>query len=223
MKTRTILAGIVAALLTAPLAAQAADLSPPRYPEPAYVVPMANWSGFYLGLNGGYLWGTSDWTGGAGTFKVSPGGFIGGGTIGYNFQADAFVVGIEGDIDYVDAKDTASAAICAGCTFKDTWLATVRGRIGYSFGPWLPFLTGGGAWGNAEVTTAGGTVSDTRGGWTAGGGIEYAFLGPWSAKLEYLYVDLGTATCTAAACGLPADAKIDFTANVLRAGLNYRF
>jgi outer membrane immunogenic protein len=223
MKTRTILAGIAAALLTAPLAAQAADLAPPRYPEPAYVVPTANWGGFYLGLNGGYLWGTSDWTGGAGTFKVHPQGFIGGGTIGYNFQADAFVLGIEGDIDYVDAKDTASAAICAGCTFKDTWLATVRGRIGYSFGPWLPFLTGGGAWGNAEVNTGGGTVSDTRGGWTAGGGIEYAFLGPWSAKLEYLYVDLGTATCTAAACGLPADAKIDFTANVLRAGLNYRF
>ena len=64
-------------------------------------------------------------------------------------------------------------------------------------------------------------MSDTKGGWTAGGGVEYGF-GQWSAKLEYLYVDLGTATCGAAACVLPANAKVDITANIFRAGLNFR-
>lgn len=225
MKTRMILTGIAAAiLLTAPLAAQAADLGRPRYEAPPpYVVPPSGWSGLYIGLNAGYMWGKAKWSGGAGIFNVSPDGFIGGGTLGYNFQAGEWVLGLEGDIDYVSAKDSAIAAICAGCSFENTWLATLRGRVGYSFGPWLPYLTGGGAWGNAKVQSAAGSVSDTKGGWTAGGGIEYSFLGPWSAKVEYLYVDLGTATCTAAACALPADAKIDFTANIFRAGLNYRF
>ena len=225
MKTRMILTGIAAAvLLTAPLAAQAADLARPRYEAPPpYAVPSnAGWTGFYVGINGGYLWGKSKWSGGAGTFEVSPDGFIGGGTLGYNIQAGAWVFGLEGDIDYVDAKGTANAAICASCTFENTWLATLRGRVGYSFGQWLPYLTGGGAWGNAKVQSAGGSVSDTKGGWTAGGGVEYGF-GQWSAKLEYLYVDLGTATCVAAACVLPADAKVDVTANIFRAGLNYRF
>lgn len=105
---------------------------------------------------------------------------------------------------------------------ENTWLGTLRGRVGYSFGAWLPYLTGGGAWGNVKVQSAGGSVSDTKGGWTAGGGIEYS-LGQWSAKLEYLYIDLGTATCNAAACLLPADAMVDVTANIFRAGLNYRF
>ena len=223
MKTRMILTGIAAvALLTVPLTARAADMSPPSYQAPSYVVAPSSWTGFYVGLNGGYLWGTSKWSGGAGNFEVSPDGFIGGGTIGYNLQTGAWVFGLEGDIDYVDANGTANSAICASCTFKNTWLGTLRGRVGYSFGQWLPYLTGGGAWGNAEVQSAGGTVSDTKGGWTAGGGVEYGF-GQWSAKLEYLYVDLGSATCGAATCVLPADATVDFTANIIRGGINYRF
>ena len=122
-----------------------------------------------------------------------------------------WVWGIEGDIDYVNAKGTADAAICSGCTFKDTWLATLRGRLGYSVDRWLPYITGGGASGNAYVSSPGGAVSDTKGGWSAGAGIEWAFLPNWSAKVEYLYVDLGDATCDSASCLLPADATIHFT------------
>lgn len=107
---------------------------------------------------------------------------------------------IEGDIDYVDAKDTANVAFCASCTFKNTWLGTIRGRIGYSFDRWLPYLTAGGAYGNMEMETAGGSLTKTKAGWTAGTGVEYAFLSGWSAKLEYLYVDLGSATCGTLAC-----------------------
>jgi outer membrane immunogenic protein len=107
---------------------------------------------------------------------------------------------------------------------QKTWLSTVRGRVGYDgWTSWMPYFTGGVAFGNVEVSTPVGTVSDTSTGWTVGAGVEYAFLNNWSAKLEYFYVDLGSATCTAATCGLPADATVDFTANVVRAGLNYRF
>jgi outer membrane immunogenic protein len=219
MKTRMILAGI-AALLTAPLAAQAADLPQP-YKAPAYVAPFS-WTGFYVGINGGYMWGNSKWSGGAGTFEVDPNGWMAGGTLGYNIQTGNWVWGIEGDIDYANLKGT-SASVCSGCTFKDTWLGTVRGRVGYSFAHWLPYVTGGGAFGNAYVSTPGGAVDRTKIGWTAGAGIEYAFLGNWSAKLEYLYVDLGTATCEYTTCAIPTNASVDFTSNIVRAGINYRF
>ena len=226
MKLKTILIGTATALLAAPLIAQAADLSPPgpyRAPPPEYVAPLFSWSGFYIGLNGGYLWGNSKWSGSAGDFEVAPKGFIGGGTLGYNIQTGDWVWGIEGDVDYVNAKDTASSAFCSSCTFKDTWLATARGRIGYSFDRWLPYVTGGGAWGNMEMESSGGSATKTKGGWTAGAGIEYAFGHNWSAKVEYLYVDLGSATCGSAACFLPADETINFTANIIRAGVNFRF
>ncbi len=70
---------------------------------------------------------------------------------------------------------------------------------------------------------AGASATKTKAGWTAGAGVEYAFAGPWTAKLEYLYVDLGSATCGSAACPLAADESVNFKANLIRAGLNYRF
>ena len=223
MKTRLILAGM-AALLTAPLAAQAADFPQPyRAPAPAYLVPEFSWSGFYVGLNAGYMWGNSKWNGSAGNFEVAPSGFIGGGTLGYNLQTGSWVWGIEGDVDYLDANRTIATAVCGSCTFKDTWLATARGRIGYSFDRWLPYVTGGGAWGDVYMSSPSGSNSSTKGGWTAGAGVEYAFLGNWSAKLEYLYVDLGSANCGSSACPFAADTSVDFTANIIRAGINYRF
>ena len=228
MTTKLIRTGIAAAALMAmPIAAQAADLPQPyapSYKAPAYVAPapVFSWSGFYLGINGGYMWGSADWTGGAGTFSVDPDGWLIGGTAGYNLQTGNWVWGIEGDIDWVDLKGTAT--VCPTCTVKNTWLATVRGRIGYAgWTNWMPYFTGGGAFGNVKVSSATGSDTETSMGWTVGAGVEYAFLNNWSAKLEYLYVDLGSATCAAAACGLASDANVDFTANVVRAGLNYRF
>ena len=108
-------------------------------------------------------------------------------------------------------------------TFKDTWLATVRGRVGYSFDRWLPYITGGGAWGKVYLDAPGSAVNDTKGGWTAGAGVEYAIGPAWTVKLEYLYVDLGDATCGTAACVLPANAQVHFTSNIMRAGVNFRF
>jgi outer membrane immunogenic protein len=221
MKTRMILAGI-AALLTAPFAAHAADLPQPYKAPPTYIAPAFSWTGFYVGINGGYIWGNSKWSGGAGDFEINPNGWMVGGTLGYNYQTGNWVWGIEGDIDYADLKGT-NASLCGGCTIKDTWLATLRGRVGYSIDRWLPYVTGGGAFGDAYVSTSGGAVTRTKTGWTAGAGIEYAFLGNWSAKLEYLYVDLGTATCNYTTCAIPANASVDFTSNIVRAGINYRF
>jgi outer membrane immunogenic protein len=223
MMTKTIRAGIaVVALLIAPISAVAADLPRPSYKTPVYVAPFS-WNGFYVGLNGGYMFGQAKWSGAA-AFETTPKGWLGGGTLGYNFQTGVWVWGIEGDIDYVALKGTADSSFCAGCTFKETWLGTLRGRVGYSFDRWLPYLTGGLAYGNMYIQgPSGGSENKTKAGWTLGAGVEYAFLGAWSTKLEYLYVNLGSATCGMATCGLATNEEVKFTASVVRVGLNYRF
>jgi outer membrane immunogenic protein len=212
------------ALLALALAgpALAADLPRPSYKAPVYVAPFS-WTGFYVGLNGGYMWGQSKWSG-TSNFEVTPKGWLGGGTLGYNFQTGVWVWGIEGDIDYVNLKGTADSSFCSGCTFKETWLGTLRGRVGYSYDRWLPYLTGGLAYGNMYMQgPAGGSENKTKAGWTLGAGVEYAFLGAWSTKLEYLYVDLGSATCGMANCGFATNEEVKFKASVVRVGLNYRF
>jgi len=211
----------VAALLLGSLAAQAADLHQPSYKAPAYVAPAyANWTGFYVGINGGYGWGDSQWSGSAGTFNIDPKGWLAGITAGYNFQTGTWVWGIEGDWDWSDLNKTAAAGLCGSCEIKDTWLATVRGRLGYAgWNNWLPYITAGGAGAQVKVTTPGGDQNKTQWGWTAGAGIEWAFLANWSAKLEYLYVDLGKFD----AIGLAPDESVKFKANVVRLGVNYRF
>jgi len=86
----------------------------------------------------------------------------------------------------------------------------------------MPYITGGVAFANAKLTTAAGASdSNTQIGWTAGLGVEYAFMGNWSAKLEYLYADLGKATCGSGTC--TTDTDVDIKANIVRVGLNYRF
>lgn len=139
--------GLAALLALSGQAALAADLGPPVYksaPSEPIAVPLFNWTGFYVGVNGGYGWGKSNWTGGAGDFTVSPNGFMLGGTAGYNLQTGTFVWGLEGDIDYVDFNGTAANLACGTCTIKDTWLGTFRGRLGIAMNRWLPYITGGG-------------------------------------------------------------------------------
>lgn len=217
----TACAGLIAATMASP--SLAADLSRPLK-APAYIAPFS-WTGFYVGINGGYGWAKSDWTGG-GTASVSPKGWLVGGTLGYNLQTGVWVWGIEGDIDLSTIKGSSTGTgVCAtgaGCETRNRWLATTRGRIGYSFDRFLPYITGGAAFGDIKMAIPSGAAeTKTKVGWTLGAGLEYAFLGAWSAKLEYLYVDLGSATCSAATCGVSTNAT--FKANTVRAGLNYRF
>jgi outer membrane immunogenic protein len=222
MMKRLVLAGVGAlAVMTMIGAANAADM-PRRHAMPTKA-PMYeaayNWTGFYVGINGGAGWGRSNWDAFGTEFNTS-GGLVGG-TIGYNYQMGQVVLGLEGDGDWSGLRGSGS---CAGlsCETRNNWLATARGRIGYSFGRVMPYVTGGGAFGDVKSSLAGfGSQTTTKAGWTLGGGAEVAIAGPWTAKIEYLYVDLGKAGCDAVACGAPTD--VSFTSNIVRAGINYRF
>jgi outer membrane immunogenic protein len=217
----TVGAGLLAAAMVSP--SFAADLPRPAYKAPIYVAPFS-WSGFYVGINGGYGWGKSSWQNtGANTGDFTIKGPLVGGTLGYNLQTGSFVWGLEADADisFIKGSTTVNCA-GAGCETRNRWLATGRGRIGYAWDRFLPYLTGGVAFGDIKMTNPiSASETKTKVGWTAGAGIEYAFMGPWSAKIEYLYVDLGKATCGAATCGLDTDVK--FNAHIGKIGVNYRF
>jgi len=210
-------AGLLAAAMAFP--AFAGDFPQPAYKAPSSAEPW-NWTGFYVGINGGYGFGTSNWTSAGGTtgdFNVR--GALAGGTIGYNLQTGLWVWGLEGDVDASWIKGT-DATIC--CETKNDWLATARGRIGYAMDRWMPYITGGAAFGDVKMTPVGGaSETDTRFGWTGGGGLEYAFMSAWSAKVEYLYVDLGKASCSVATCGVAND--VTFKTSIVRGGINYHF
>jgi outer membrane immunogenic protein len=203
--------------------ASAADLSRPFPPvaRPAYL-PVYNWTGLYAGLNGGFGWGSSNWNGLPATFDTNGGLF--GGQVGYNWQASQWVLGLEGDGDWSGMSGTTNVFGCAfgPCQTRNDFLATFRGRIGYAFDSWMPYFTGGLAVGNIRATNPGfAGVDQTNSGWTLGGGIETALVGNWTAKAEYLHVDLGNAGCTVN-CGLITN-NVGFTADIFRGGLNYRF
>src|SRR5437016_5757340 len=177
--TRTILrATAMIAMLTTPAAA--ADLY--RTPVSPYVAtPYGgyNWGGFYVGLNLGYQWGSLT------NSALRPSGFAGGGQLGYNWQSGSFVFGAETDLQGSGASDTIGAA-----RFSNTWFGTLRGRGGIAFNNALMYLTAGLAYGGGKFDFAG--LSETHGhiGWAAGGGLEVGFAPHWSAKAEYLFIDL---------------------------------
>ncbi len=182
----------------------------------------------------------------AGTGRMSPAGATAGGQIGYNLQLGSAVVGgIEADINYTDLSRSVTAAVAppaaAGTTatssFESKWLSTVRGRLGVLALPnLLVYGTGGAAIANVKTSdsaffaqdgsTNAASSNTTRTGWTAGGGGELAFASNWTAKLEYLYVDLGTVASTSpnsATALATINHSHRVTENILRVGLNYRF
>ncbi|HEX3440540.1 MAG TPA: outer membrane protein [Pseudolabrys sp.] len=214
---RVILAGVSAlAVVTMMGAANAADL-PIRQQMPTkaplYSAPY-NWTGFYLGINGGGAFGRSNWNGVGSGFDTS-GGLVGG-TIGYNWQFNQTVIGLEGDADWSSIRGSTSSSTLGSVETRNDYLATVRGRVGYAFDRILPYVTGGLAIGNVKADTPFTSSDNTRAGWTVGGGLEFALAGPWTAKVEYLYADLGKDSTL-------AGTNVDFHTNVVRAGLNYRF
>lgn len=184
--------------------------------------PLYNWSGFYAGINGGGGWGSSSWDGlPTGDFDVS-GGVVGG-TLGVNYQVNQAVFGVEGDIDWSNIKGNSTTNCALGCETRNSWLGTARGRIGYAFDNFLPYFTGGAAFGDVRASRPGfAGATNTQVGWTLGGGLEVAVAPNWSAKVEYLYVDLGSFNC-GTACGTPVTNNVSFTTNLVRGGLNYRF
>ena len=239
---RMMLAGVLALGAAGP--ALAADLPPPQIPPPqapaTYVPapsPEYNWGGIYFGLNGGYGFGDSKWSGLGSTGSFNTDGGLVGVTLGANYQANQMVFGIEGDMDWADASGTAGAGCGASvigigtitsCETKNDWLATVRGRLGYAWDRVLLYGTAGGAGGDIKATTSGGTASvgsvdNTEFGWTAGAGVEFALAQNWTARAEYLYVDLsnGSWSCTGAFCGTTS--SVSFDESLVRVGLDYKF
>jgi outer membrane immunogenic protein len=207
--------------------ALAADLpQPPPQAPVAYVpvmVPVYNWAGIYIGVNGGYGFGNSDWTGGAtssGNFDIN--GFLIGGTVGVNFQWDAFVLGAETDLDYAPVSGNGPNTFCINCQTSSTWLGTTRVRAGYAADRVLFYGTAGVAYGDVVASAFNTTNSSTEVGWTAGAGVEAAFTDNWTARLEYLYVDLSQGSCTTACGGSPAQ-SVSFQENLLRGGLDFKF
>lgn len=223
----------------------AADLPPPPPAPraPATYVPLAapvyNWSGIYVGVNGGYAFGNSNWTsslpGGPSTGNFNTNGWLAGGTVGANYQFwGGAVLGVEADWDWANINGTSTAiAACspagggAGCETKMDWLSTVRGRAGWAFDRVLLYGTGGAAFAPVQSGLNGGPggfSSTTQVGWTAGAGLEFAFAPNWTAKAEYLFADLGNTTCTTACFGgAGASTTVKTTENIIRAGVNFKF
>ena len=221
MKSVLALSASALALIVGVAGAQAADLprAPARVVQPVIAAPVFTWTGPYVGINAGYGFGNSDFRGGTspGSFDVN--GAMVGLTLGYNWQVNQAVFGLEGDINWSDISGGRTCAIAVGCSMQNDWLGTVRGRLGYAMGQFMPYVTGGLAVGNIDARAAGGSSSTTNAGWTLGAGIEAALWGPVTAKVEYLYVDLGRGDPIPGTLGTRAD----FNTSIVRAGLNYRF
>ena len=216
--------------------AVAADLPYPRAVPQAPVaylpppMPVYSWTGFYIGINGGGAFGNSNWTDpndpATGNFNVS-GGLVGG-TIGGNYQIGSFVLGLEGDGDWSNVSGTTFNGGCGGvgCTTQSNWLATARGRAGYAWDRVLFYGTGGAAFANVQGSAGALPFSSsTQTGWTAGVGAEYAFAPNWTAKVEYLYVGLGNASCPAANCAATGgiNTNVALNENIIRGGVNFKF
>jgi len=244
-------AALVAALASG--SAFAADLPPaPRAyaPPPVVVPPIFSWTGCYLGIEGGGSWGSSQHTAvGApnpanngrsitGDFNVSGGLF--GGTVGCNYQINSVVVGIENDFSWTNSSGTTSDILpfnlAARSSTKETWLDTLRGRVGVAWDRFFFYGTGGVAFANEGVNVCppAGCFSDSqiRTGWTAGFGGEWAVwtapAGTLTLKVEYLHVDLGTGRFIDPAITLPGGGTVltrdvRLTDEIFRGGVNWKF
>lgn len=262
-----------------PIAVQAADLSA-RMPAkaPAYAQPAGNWTGFYIGGNVGYGWGSYGASNGIGAivnvnggtapygFGFAPGkgdGVTAGLQAGYNWQIQQAVLGLEADWQYLDSKaSSANAAIAVpafiggnfsgNSSVNTNWYATLRGRVGYAFGPALLYATGGLALADTKVSTnATGSIvtsifppllgplgsmnaSDDAVlvGYAVGGGLEYALGAGWSVKGEYLHMGFGSKgynltgslqTSAGQTAVISTRVYVKPEFDIARIGVNYRF
>jgi high affinity Mn2+ porin len=192
-----------------------------------------DWTGFYIGGHVGYGGGSL----GPSTnpvpeqgvlFPHSVTGLIGGYQAGYNWQlSNRVMLGIEADASFTSPVDPVALTTAPFHGAID-YTGTVRGRAGYAFGTWLPYVTGGFAWGHSHVNIndAAGTVVSSPGqyhtGWTAGAGVEFAVSGNWSARAEYDYISLARRMYDLSDFGLPG-VNVDPNIHLVKFGLNYRF
>jgi high affinity Mn2+ porin len=194
---RSVFAGVGLSLFALDGPAGAADI-PVKAP---HIQAVFDWTGLYIGAHAGYSRGSSSAVlsdpatlAASGTFS----GTIGGVQAGYNYRlSSGLLLGVEADItfpNYLTSNSVVSLLATAQSDVAEQWdyVATVRGRVGYAAGPWLAYVTGGLAFAgerflNSPANGFDEKVLNTRLGWAAGGGLEYAFAPHWSARLEYLY------------------------------------
>ena len=239
--------------------AYAADIPLKAPPAPVYY----NWTGFYLGVNLGGSWARQcadvfDRGFDVETACVHPNGVVGGGQIGYNWQfapwfgwGNGTVLGLEADFQGSNERTdvafgflgftsggVAFPAVHGTFTDRIEWFGTVRGRAGIAYDRFLPYITGGWAYGNRTfdgtisipAATASFNTSNSLSGWTVGAGVEWAFWQNWTAKFEYLHIDFGNngSNLNGVVFTTPAAHTVSFTTdhltdNVVRAGVNYKF
>ena len=237
-------------------AALAADLPPPMAPPPprapaAYIpapIPFYNWTGFYIGANAGYAFSSSSTLSDSQLSTItntSSSSFLGGGQVGVNWEfGPGVVIGAEADFDWLpNTKNTvtltgtgANTGSTATASINSRWLTLVDARLGYAWDRLLVYGKGGGAFVGANNSSLNvspsGVILPLSGpannmGWNAGIGLEYAFSGGWSAKAEYNYVRLNSASFTAAGPGGAFNQDVisanNRVINLVTVGINYKF
>ena len=219
---RTALLSCAAICLTS--TAYAADLvlvDPPMYSP----TPAANWEGFYAGVQLGFASGFADHLANPPNNDLTLGGGLLGGKIGYNmYLADQFVGGIEADFSAANITG-ADTALPNDPTHTINWLGSVRGRLGYDAGQFMPYVTGGVAFAQATRTTelgAPNSATASHVGWTVGAGLEYMVAPNWAVKGEYMYYDFGTTRFTTPVALAPFG-SFRTDDHTLKLGINYRF
>ena len=200
---------------------------------PVYrAAPMFNWTGFYVGLHGGYGRAEADVTGDVTPIfnsTLEPRGAFFGAQAGYNWQvAPNWVWGIEGDIAYasLDQNTVVPVALFNDHTKIDR-LASIRARAGYAWDRSLLYVTGGWGWAKGNNTISVPGVADSNklslSGWVLGAGYEMAIANNWSVKVEYLYYDFGDKSFAAPNLAPGIIFTADANIQTIKAGVNYRF
>ncbi|PZQ18051.1 MAG: hypothetical protein DI565_04895 [Ancylobacter novellus] len=208
---RYVSAAALAVATVAAAPAFAADL-PAYEPAPAVAAPVPSftWTGPYLGVQAGYVWGDTNIRG------LKPKGFTLGGYLGYNYQMEGspVVVGLETDFNWSDVDDRAG-----GGKLDQRWNGATRARIGYAFDRFLVYGAAGVAYADTRVRAGGFKDSKTNVGWTVGGGAEYALADNFSTRVEYRYTDYGKDSYSLGG----ARGKIDQNDHRVMAGVAYKF
>jgi outer membrane immunogenic protein len=218
--------------------ANAADLRRPAPAAPAYVAPMYNWTGLYVGAHIGGGWSSKDFAnydpllGPVGNFgSVDADGFLGGVQLGYNWQTGPWVFGVEAQFSWADLSGSGVSSAFPGVSgYVDiNNLGSIAGRIGYAWDRTMLYFKGGAGWVNERYSLSDGITiatadGDTRWGWMLGAGLEYGWTPNWSVKIEYNYMDFGSDSVSFVEPGFtPFSLSIDQQVHVVKAGVNYRF
>ena len=236
---RIMLTTVALAALGVATSASAADLAPRPYTKaPPVVVAVYDWTGFYIGANGGWGSGRKCWDFRSpltGTL-VSEGchdadGGVAGGQIGYNWQAGAWVFGLEAQGDWADLRGSNISTLFPGATNRSRIdsFGLFTGRVGYAWNNSMLYVKGGAAvthdkydYRATGAVDPFSTASETRWGGTVGVGVEYGFTPNWSFAIEYDHLFMGSRDLAFAAPSTAVD-RIRQDVDLVTARINYRW